>query len=209
MDNNGSVHEMQRGERERVNLLDLGLTRILPINPHAVSEEYLRWLWKNLSTCDYAFDDFTRGDFKLFLAGLLEPSSLHFAIDIRGYIVARNLQLSDNAYLHYAIWDRTMKFSEIIQCGYEIVNFLFKQIKCERITASIPAYNTHATKFATILGFKFEGELRNAVVHHEKHYHVRLYGLLRTDWLNSRYNHASRTKHHQLVDNVSVSTEVC
>lgn len=211
MDDDGSFSEMQRSERERSNFSELGLNRITPINPNKVSEEYLIQLWRNLASQDYAFDDFTRGDMKQFLAGMLDPGSLHFAIDTRGYIVVRNLHLSDNPYLHFAIWDRDMKFSEILQCGYEIVNFLFAKIKVERITASIPSYNTNAAKFATMLGFKFEGEIRNGIVFHGKHYHVRLYGILHSEWLNSRYNHARRTKHESVVDinDLSSSPHIC
>jgi hypothetical protein len=210
MDDNRSVLEVQRSERERSNLSDLGLNRITPINPYQATEEFLIELWNNLASQDYAFDDFTRGDMKQFLAGMLDPGSLHFSIDTRGYIVVRNLHLSDNAYLHYAIWDKTMKFNEILQCGYEVVNFLFSQLKAARITASIPAYNTNAAKFATMLGFKFEGEIRNGIVFHEKHYHVRLYGILHSEWLNSRYNHARRTKHESVVDinNLSSSSYI-
>jgi hypothetical protein len=200
MDSDNGIHEVQRSERERENLRNLGLNRITPINPATATREELITLWENLSSQDYAFDDFTRGNMHMFLEGLLDPGSLHFAIDTRGYIVVRNLQLSDNASLHYAIWDRSMKFSEIIQCGYEVINFLFSQIKVERITAMIPSYNPNATKFATMLNFRFEGEIRNGVVHHEKHHNVRIYGILRSDWINVRYNHARRTKSEKHVD---------
>jgi hypothetical protein len=211
MDKDSSLLEVQRSQREHNNFSNLGLKRITPINPNTATEEFLVKLWKNLSSQDYAFDDFTRGNMKLFLEGMLDSGSLHFAIDTRGYIVVRNLYLSDNPYLHYAIWDKTMKFTEILQCGYEVVNFLFSQIKVQRITAAIPSYNTNAGKFATMLGFKFEGELRNAVVHHEKHYHVRLYGLLHSEWLTSRYNHARRTKDNWNVDvnNLGGGTHIC
>lgn len=209
MDRIDGVLEMQRGQRERKDLSNLGLERITPINPATATEDELVTLWRNLSSQDYAFDDFSRGDFKLFLGGLMDPGSLHFAIDTRGYIVVRNLQLSDNPYLHYAIWDDKMKFNEILKCGYEIVNFLFKQLKVERITAAIPSYNTNASKFATMLNFRFEGELRNAIVHHEKHHNVRLYGILRNEWINVRYNHARRTKHEQHIDDLSSSSYVC
>jgi hypothetical protein len=211
MDSNNGFSEMQRSFGTRRDLSDLGLKRIAPINPGTASEQYLLELWANLATQDYAFDDFTRGNMNMFLEGLLDPGSLHFAIDSRGYIVVRNLQLSDNASLHYAIWDRAMKFSEILQCGYEVVNFLFSQLKVERITATIPSFNSNASKFATMLNFRFEGEMRNAIVHHEQHYNVRLYGILRSEWINVRYNHARRTKSENLVDinNLGSSTLVC
>lgn len=211
MDSNNGVHEVQHSQRERKDLSHIGLKRITPINPTAASKEELLTLWDNLSSQDYAFDDFTRGNMHLFLGGLLDPGSLHFAIDTRGYIVVRNLQLSDNPSLHYAIWDRNMKFNEILQCGYEIVNFLFAQLKAARITATIPSYNPNAAKFATMLNFRFEGELRNAIVHHEKHYNVSIYGILHSEWINVRYNHARRTKSEHLVDvdHNSSSSYIC
>jgi hypothetical protein len=211
MDKLSSISEMQRSWGKRRDLSNLGLKRITPINPGVASEDYLFELWRNLSSQDYAFDDFTRGNFQLFLEGLLDPGSLHFAIDSRGYIVVRNLQLSDNASLHYAIWDKNMKFSEILQCGYEIVNFLFSTLKVERITATVPSYNENAAKFATMLNFRFEGEIRSGIVHHEKHYNIRLYGILRSEWINVRYNHARRTKSENIIDinHLSSSPYVC
>jgi hypothetical protein len=211
MDKYNGLSEVQRSQREHRDLSDLGLVRLTPINPSVASEEYLLELWRNLSSQDYAFDDFTRGNRQLFLEGLLDPGSLHFAIDSRGYIVVRNLQLSDNASLHYAIWDRSMKFSEILQCGYEIINFLFAKLKVERVTATIPSYNENAAKFATMLNFRFEGEIRHGIIHHEKHYNVRLYGILRSEWINVRYNHARRTKSENIIDinHLGSGTYVC
>lgn len=192
MDEDTGFFEMQHVERGSQDFRHVGLAKLTPINPQGLTPEFFEWLWEKVSSQDYVFDDFWRGDRNAFAAQLLVPGSFHFVIDDRGYAVVRNLFKSDNAELHYVIWDKAMQFREIKQCGYEIVNWCFKYAKVARITAFVPTYNKNALQFATILGFKFEGCLRNGIVYHDKHYDVSIFGLLQSEWLTSRYNHAKR-----------------
>lgn len=194
MDLDNGILEVQHSISERNRIRDLGFVKLTPFNPQTMTEQQVQWLWENMKTQDYAFDDFHRGSAELFAQSLFDRGSIFFLVDTdRGFVVVRNLYGSDNAELHYVVWDRTMTFREIVQCGYEIVNFLFKHLKVARITAPVPDYNKNAAKFTTLLGFKFEGCLRDAILYHERHYAINLYGFIRTDWLTStRYNNAQR-----------------
>ena len=182
MDIHADLPEVEHGGNELHDFRSLGLLRLTPINPEHYSPLKMQTLWENVQKCDYVFDDFCRNDATIFACSLADPDSLHFEIDTRGYCVIRNVTRSDNAYIHYCIWDREMPFKEVLLAGRELIDFLFKRLKVARCTATIPVYNTQAIKFAKLLGFKFEGELRNAILYHEKHYNVDLYGLLRTEW---------------------------
>ena len=178
------VHDFRDVDEERAKARELGLVRCTPINP----DKYPRMqrLWEHIQTQDYAFDDFSRGSIETFALSLLDKGSLHFEVDDRGYIVVRNLLYSDNPNIHFCVWDRSMQMREIIACGQEIIDFLFRRLKVARVSAWIPTYNRQATRFATLLGFRYEGEQRNAILFHEKHYNVQMYGLLRSEWENKR-----------------------
>jgi RimJ/RimL family protein N-acetyltransferase len=190
MDSNTDVLEMQRSERVSGDFHNVGLKRLTPFDPLTINPQKIQWLWDRVRSQDYVFDDFYRGDAESFARGLLDGQSLHFLADTRAYIVVRNVRMSDNAEIHYCVWDENMQFREIVQCGYEIVNFLFSRIKVNRITAVVPFYNKNAAKFATILNFKFEGCIREAALYHDRHYDVSIYGILQHEWLKTRYRNA-------------------
>lgn len=183
MDINGGVSEMQREWGEHRSFSNLGLSLLAPINMATLGAEGMNALWQKVKTQDYAFDDFSRDKAVLFAASLAAVGSLHFELGKgQGYAVVRNLAASDNADLHYCVWDPKMSFKMILNAGGELVNFLFVQAKVHRVTASVPVYNENAARFATLLGFKFEGLIRQAVRYHNEYFDVKIFGLLRKDW---------------------------
>jgi len=198
VDNNERVSEMQREWGERRPFYNLGLRLFSPINMATLGEKGMQDLWEKVRTQDYVFDDFTRDNALFFAASLAEVGVLHFELgEGQGYAVVRNLAASDNADLHYCVWDPNMPFKRILQAGEELVNFLFTQAKVHRITATCPTYNPNAARFATLLGFKFEGLMRQAIRYHDAHHDVKIYGIIRKEWEEARYNpNAIRYKEH-------------
>lgn len=180
MDHIADLPEVERQHDERSSFRELGLSRLTPIDPQDFTR--IAWLWERVKTQDYAFDDFCRGDLEIFTAGFLDPGALHFTLGDSGYVVVRNLRYSDNPSLHYSVWDRGLAFKEILKAGREIIDFLFKRLKIARISAPVPTYNRQAAKFATLLGFKYEGLVRQGILYFEHHYDIELYGLLRDEW---------------------------
>jgi hypothetical protein len=178
VDGTTDLLEEQRIVDERRRLYHL--ERLTPINPNRYTR--MEWLWDNLKTQDYAFDDFGRGDVETFAMSLLDSGSLHFEFGEAGYAVVRNLRFSDNPSIHFCVWDRSVPFREILSAGRELVDFLFTTLKVARVTASCPVYNKQASKFAMMLGFKFEGVTRNGILFHEKHHNVEQFGILRNEW---------------------------
>jgi RimJ/RimL family protein N-acetyltransferase len=178
---------MRHGERgddgiHHVDFQAFGLTRVTPINPDTYAPERMEWLWEKIKTQDYAFDDFSRNDPVVFALQLADKGSLHFEVGDSAYVVLKGLLQSDNPSIHFCVWDKDLAIRDVLQVGREIIDFSFKRLKVHRITASMPVYNRQAIKFATLLGFRFEGELRDAILYHDKHHNVRVYGLLRDDW---------------------------
>jgi RimJ/RimL family protein N-acetyltransferase len=180
MDNNTDLSEVVGIEHEHRPVHNVGLKLLTPINPDTYTR--MQWLWEKLKTQDYAFDDFGRGDIEVFAMSLLDSGSLHFEIGSSGYVVVRNLRYSDNPSVHFCIWDRGMAFKEITAAGRELIDFLFRKLRVARISATIPVYNKPAEKLAMMLGFKFEGAIRDGILFHEQHYNLNLYGMLRKEW---------------------------
>lgn len=180
MDNVTDLPQVEHVSDERGAFHHVGLSLLTPINPDTYTR--MAWLWEKLKTQDYAFDDFGRGDMEIFALSLLDPGSLHFEFGDHGYVVVRNLRHSDNPSIHFCIWDRGVAFKEITAAGRELIDFLFKRLKVARVSANVPTYNKQAEKFAMMLGFKFEGTVRQGILWHEKHYDINLFGLLRREW---------------------------
>lgn len=180
MDSNDNQPEVQHEYREYSDFRYVGLTRLTPINPYEFPADRIEWLWGKVSSQDYAFDDLTRGQVEPFIAGLFVKDSMHYLIGDAGYILVRNLN-GINPDIHFTIWDKQMKFRDIIEAGKELISHVFKFTQCARVTGLIPTYNERAKKFSTLLGFKYEGELRNATVYYGKKYGIQIYGLLREE----------------------------
>jgi RimJ/RimL family protein N-acetyltransferase len=194
MDNLADLLKVQHTDDTLGVIHNLGVRRLTPFDSFTCTPTFVEALWAKMRTQDYVFDDFYRGNEQLFAESLLNRGAMHFIVgEQQGYAVVRNLYASDNAELHYCIWDRKMAFRDISECGTELVNFLFKRLKVARITAPIPINNPNAKKFATMLGFKFEGTIRKSFLFHDKRYDIDIYGLLKEDWLMMRrYNNAQR-----------------
>src|SRR6266478_883717 len=131
MDNEGNVSQSGPGNGASSHVR--ALTRI---NPHKWSEERLLYLWNQLKTQDYAFDDPARD---------VEPR-------------------------------------ELFPLQHLLFNDLFTRYELNRLTAYIPAFNKQAIRMATIIGFRFEGELRRAFLSHGKYHNLQLYGLLQSEF---------------------------
>lgn len=186
MDENNSVLDMRSSERSGDDISAVkpfNFRYVSVINPSTYEPEKLKQLWARLQTQDYAFDDFTRGDIAVFAASMCELGSFHFEGRV-GYAVIRNLYKCDNGYIHYVCWDRG-SFKEMLNAAREIIDFAFTRLKVERLTAPVPAYNEQAKRLAIMLGFKFEGEMRNAILYRERHHNVSLFGMLRGDYERS------------------------
>jgi RimJ/RimL family protein N-acetyltransferase len=177
MDNDAVGVEVLGSERE-----GKGFRYLVPIEVASVTGDEIALLWQKLSTQDYSFDDNSRGRGELFVVGLTEPNSLHFRIQDSGYIQVRNAYQGSDASIHFALWDRNFPFSQAKEAGVEVLTHLFNEVKVNRVSGYIPVYNALAKRFATLLGFKFEGELRRSILYKGEYHNISIYGLLKEEF---------------------------
>lgn len=179
MDNDNHVDEVQSSEREHSDLGSLKYLKRIPLVDSYKSR--IEWLWEHLKTQDYAFDDFIRGNHLAWLALLFDPTSEHYEFGDEGYLVVRSIIPKLDAHIHFAVWGKR-PLGDIIAAGKEIMTDVFQRHHLNRITAMVPVNNKQATRFATLMGFKYEGELRKAFLWHGQYYNVALYGLLHDEF---------------------------
>ncbi|SRR6266478_1189700 len=177
MDNEGNVS--QSGPGNGASSPVRALTRI---NPHKWSEERLLYLWNQLKTQDYAFDDPAREvGHAAFLTQLFAAGSEWYEIGDDGLAGVNGIIPKCNAVVHFVVWG-DVEPRELFPLQHLLFNDLFTRYELNRLTAYIPAFNKQAIRMATIIGFRFEGELRRAFLSHGKYHNLQLYGLLQSEF---------------------------
>lgn len=178
MDSEVDISEVQSGNS---NLRDFRFVE--PVSFDLAKQEdgaKLQWLWDKVKSCDYAFDDFSRGSATSFIQGLGDPSCAHFLIDQSAYCVVRGLYEHSTPSIHFVVWEHDLGMPRIKAAGQEVIDWIFKTYSCHRIDAIVPSYNKLARRVATMLRFKFEGMKREAVRYNNRWHDVEIYGLLAT-----------------------------
>lgn len=179
MDNGNNNAGVQSGVSE------CGTLHLLKRIP--LTKEYgprIEWLWERLKTQDYAFDDLTRGNGQFWLNKLVSQGSEHYELGDEGYVMVDNIVPKLNANIHFAIWG-TPAPGKVVSAAKELIDHLFETYNLNRITAMCPNVNKAAARIATIMRFKYEGELRGAFLYYGQYYGVSIYGLLH-DTYNKR-----------------------
>lgn len=182
MDNNNDLSAIRSGERGTDTLRHLGLSLVTPMNTLLMSDEDTELLWQFVKTQEYMFSDFERGNREGFIMRLRDMRHLHLDIGGDGYCILLNAWCCDTPELHFCLWNPRRPFQQTLTAGQEILNFVFKEMKATRLGGFIPENNKLASKFATILGFKYEGCIRQGFRFFDRSYDVNVYGLLRNEW---------------------------
>ncbi len=177
MDNNSNQPEVERSDRGTD-----GLHLLRRIDLKTYKKEEVEALWNRLKTQEYAFDDSTKGRGDIFVAGLIAPMTEHFEFGKDGYVLVANIQEKVNANIHFAVWNKT-PISKIVQAGRELIDYLFIEYKLNRVSAFVPSFNDQTIRLATLLGFKYEGEVRGAFLTRDRYYGILIYGLLHSEYL--------------------------
>jgi len=180
MDNNTAVSEVQRVSSQRGDLRLL--RRVNHLDASDANKRRIEWLWKQLQTQDYWFDDFTRGKPELFIATLFAPDTEHYEVGDDGYACVTQIRPECEAYVHFAVWNVQRDISLTLAAARELLDHLFATYQLNRITATMPVFNQKAIKFATLLGFKYEGDVRKVVRKNGVFYNLCVYGLLRDEY---------------------------
>ncbi len=183
MDNDGNQPEV-----ERSNSSANGLHLLKWIDPRAVTKEEVELLWSRLKTQDYAFDDITRGRGDIFVAGMAAPQAMHFAFGEDGYASVHNITPKVNANVRLITWNK-VPIARVVEMGRELIKHLFDEYKLNRVSTFIPTFNEQGIRVATLLGFKYEGEVRANYLTGGKYYSTLIYGLLRSEHFRKEVTH--------------------
>ncbi len=177
MDVDTDVPKSQRSNGDDSNFRHL--TRIDPLN---YSKDRVQWLWDKLHEHPWSFSDNTRERGDIFATSLFMPNSEHYELlDGKGYVAVHSIEYKVNAIIHWQAWEQ-VEVRKVLAAAHELISHLFETYALNRVTAVVPVYNKQAVRFNTLLGFKYEGTLRQAVLMNEKYSDVTLYGLLRKDF---------------------------
>lgn len=160
----------------------LGLTLVTPINTMALSEEDVELWWQFAQTQEYMFTDFERGNREGWIARFRNMRHLHFDIGGDGYCIVLNAWCTDAPEIHFCMWNPKRPFALTLRACNEVLNFLFSEMKAQRVGTFIPDTHKQALKLATLLGFKFEGCIRQAYLFFNRRYDMHAYGLLASEW---------------------------
>lgn len=181
MDVNTDTLKVQHSERARPSIRD----RLIKIEPKTADPEHIQWLWEQVMKEDYATDDIGAATPELFISNLFLGNSTHWEYEGSAYIAALNIIDRVNADLHFAVWG-DVPLKEVSECHAIICDELFEQHDLNRITAYVPAFNKKMLRFATILGYKYEGEIREIFLKNGTYFNMFVYGLLKKDYVRRK-----------------------
>jgi hypothetical protein len=177
MDNNPNVSQSGHGVDEHSSVRTL--TKIIPSE---WPPKRLQWLWNQLVTVDYALDDFARviGP-QAFLGQLFDPKSEWYEIGDNGVVAITGIIPQCNALVHFATWG-DIDVRELFPLQKQLFNDLFTTFELHRLSAYIPAFNKEAIRMATLVGFRYEGEIRQVFLRNKIFHNLQLYGMLRSEF---------------------------
>ena len=176
MDNNADISKVRHGDSS-----SHGLRILRPIILEQYPPQRAQWLWERLQECEHVFDDTTVGRGEVFLATMLLPDSAHFELDDSALFSAKEIIPKVNANIHFAVWDKDLSSHKLLSAWKEFIPYLFMKYKLHRLTAIIPAPHTAAIRYANLLGFRYEGQMRQIYLKDGKFYDLLFYGLLESE----------------------------
>jgi hypothetical protein len=184
MDNEGHVSQSGSGDSTS------GIVRTLnKIDPQTWDPERLKWLWKQLQTLEYTFDDISELlGHQAFLVPLFAKDSEWYEIGNSGIACMMAIVPRVNATFHYAVWD-DIDPRTLFALQRQLFEDTFTRWQLNRITGYIPSINKEAVRMATLAGFKYEGELRKAFLKHGTYHNLFIYGLLRDEFNKRERSH--------------------
>lgn len=157
------------------------------LNPKKISD-----IWRQASKHPVLFSDYTEGRIEPFLELLTNPRSVWFEVvrveddlTIGAAYVDRVIPGFD-AQGHFAVWDSIANGRQLI--FQKIMDWLFNRYQLRRISCAVPPYQAGTIRFAKSLGFKQEGERREAVVYKGKWFPLIEFGILRSEMFEEEEN---------------------
>ena len=173
MDNQRNLLEVQRGVGEFA-----GFRCLKRITQDNTTPQRMKWLWEKMQECDYAFDDFTRGRVDYFVHEFALEENEFYEVADSGMVVMSNIVAQGGARLHYLVWDRELNLTTRKGPALDAFDYLFFKRQVHHVVGMIPSNNQYAIRFATAVGMRFEGEIREDFLYKGRYYNMHIYGIL-------------------------------
>ena len=153
------------------NLYEIEATELARVGKYSAKEmvlsrEKVRALWDKLSQFRTLFSDLTQGDKGNFLRFITSEHSMWIEIfkdEIPvGIACFSNMEKVIDTDVHILFYDRQL--SDKTEIGKAIVAWMFSNFPLQRMTVEAARFYYATIRLAKDMGFKIEGEKRNAVL---------------------------------------------
>lgn len=146
----------------------------------------VRDLWIEYSAHDVLFSDYTKGKVEPFILSLLSPRSFWFELfEVNQGKPIGLAMLSDiipqyDAKGHFAFWDKIGAGREPLV--WELMDICFDEFDLHRMSVETPAYQRGTIRTIKRLGFRPEGEKKEAIYYKGHWVNTVLFGITREEF---------------------------
>lgn len=158
-------------------------------------ETLMKWrMLPKITRCMYTEPQLTiEMQYKWFDAIRKDPTCKHWIIEFEetkiGTVYLTNIDFQNcRCTWGYYIGDTSIKigFSKILALEYNIYDFVFDELRLNKLIGEVLAFNEAVVKLHERCGSKIEGVLRQHIKKGDIYYDVVTVGMLRDEWLERR-----------------------
>lgn len=153
---------------------------LMQLTPQKITE-----LWDKLHVIDGLFDDYTRGNYQLFVQRLQLPNSVYLERDDgNGILYLTDVVPGLKASGHVVYWDKRLRGREdfTLSCLQWLINML----SLRKVNVFLPSYAKAAIAFTKRMGFTHEGTLRRWSYSDGKLFDMESFGITNEEVYNER-----------------------
>jgi len=155
---------------------------LMQLTPQKVTE-----LWDKLHVIDGLFDDYTRGNYQMFVQRLQAPDSVYLERDDNnGILYLTGVVPGLRAYGHVVYWDKRLRKRE--DSTLSCLQWLMSMLSLRKVNVWLPSYAKAAMGFTKRMGFKHEGTLRNWSYSNGQLFDIEAFGITSEEVFNERFH---------------------
>lgn len=183
MDGVTDIPALQHSDDARTSIRDLThvYKYLRRIDPLTYAPDRAMWLWSQTLKEDYAVDDIGAANCEIFVRSMFAENSRHYEFGDDAYIAILNIIPRINADMHFAVWG-DVSIPTIVDCHSVLADEMYNEFMVNRLTAYIPSFNKKMLRFASILGYRYEGEIRQIFLKNGTYHNLQVYGLLKSEY---------------------------
>lgn len=152
-----------------------------------LTPEKVKSLWEKLNVIEGLFDDYSKGNFQVFLSALQDRNSVWLErTDGNGLLYLTQVRPGLSAQGHVVFWDKRLRGRE--DFTLETLLWLMDMLKLQKVNVWLPTYAKAAIAFTKRVGFKFEGHIRNWSYSKGKLFDIDAFGITREEAENEWFH---------------------